>query len=69
MFVNGAPRVWSAPPLIEHAGPSVFAISGDGTRIVALVPDPASADRFRHVVNLWTDVAGAPERHGTEQRH
>ena len=69
MFVHGAPRVWSARRLIEHAGPSVFAICGDGTRIVALVPDPASADRFRRVVNLWTDVAGALERHGTEQRH
>jgi len=26
MFVHGAPRVWSAPRLIDHAGPSVFAI-------------------------------------------
>ena len=59
-FVPGEPRRWSTLSMVDHAGPSVFSVSRDGTRVVALVPDAASADQSRRVITLWTGFLNEP---------
>jgi serine/threonine protein kinase len=59
-FAPGEPRRWSTLSMVDHAGPSVFSVSRDGTRVVALVPDATSADQSRHVITLWTDFLNEP---------
>jgi serine/threonine-protein kinase len=53
-FLLGKPRVWS-PQLLDSTSPTApFSVSLDGRRVVAIVPDLKSEERFRHVITLWT---------------
>jgi serine/threonine-protein kinase len=57
-FAPGRPRVWSRQPLASEPGPNPFnySVSGDGARIVAVIPDEASEQYSRRHVTLWVNA-------------
>ena len=56
VFGAGKPRVWSQQKLaLQRTGPS-FAVSLDGTRVVAMVPDRTSEEHYRRRVTLWVNA-------------
>jgi len=54
-FAPGAPRQWSAQPMVGDRGPRVYSAASHAPRVVAVVADPASEARSHHVLGLWTD--------------
>jgi serine/threonine-protein kinase len=57
-FTPGTPRVWSTQRLASEPGPNPlpYSISGDGRRIVAVIPDDASEQYARRHVTLWVNA-------------
>ena len=53
-FSTATPRVWSSEPLVDYAAKGGYSVSLDGTRVVALVPEPAADQRFSHELVIWT---------------
>jgi hypothetical protein len=58
VFTPARPRLWSRQPLAAEPGPNPYpyAVSADGQRIVAVVPDPASEEYSRRNVTLWVNA-------------
>ena len=57
-FSSATPRLWSSEPLVDYASKSGYSVSLDGTRVVALIADPAADQRFSHQLVIWTGVLG-----------
>jgi serine/threonine-protein kinase len=56
VFSAGKPHVWSQQNLaLQRTGPA-YAVSRDGTRVVAIVPDRTSEEHFRRRVTLWVNA-------------
>jgi serine/threonine-protein kinase len=50
------PRVWSPHPLSTQRDGPVFAVSRDGARVVAIVPDRTSEEQSRRNVTFWANA-------------
>ncbi len=50
------PQVWSRQPLATQRVGPVFAVSRDGTSVVAIVPDRTSEEQSRRHVTLWVNA-------------
>jgi hypothetical protein len=70
VFAPGKPRVWSRQQLAAEPGPNPlpYSISGDGTRIVAVVPDDASEQYSRRHITLWINALTDLRRHMSSSR-
>ena len=50
------PRVWSRHPMETHREGPVFAVSRDGTSVVAIVADRTSEEQSRRHLTLWVNA-------------
>jgi len=57
-FAPGKPRLWSRQPLASEPAPNPYpySVSGDGGRIIAVIPDDASEQYSRRHVTLWVNA-------------
>jgi serine/threonine-protein kinase len=55
-FTADDPHSWSTRPMLAHTGAAVYSISREPARVAALIPDPVSEERSRHVISLWTNM-------------